>query len=123
HRARRSRERLRAVPETRRPRDEYRSRSGARPRDRPRVRRGDARHDRPRRHTGRRAHRGCLTATCPRIGESGMSRLLVVDDEPQLLRALVLNLTSRGYEVSTAATAAVAVAQVRRLPPDLLLLD
>ncbi len=52
-----------------------------------------------------------------------MTRLLVVDDEPPLLRALVLNLTRRGYEVSTSSTAAGALAQVRRLPPDLLILD
>ena len=49
-----------------------------------------------------------------------MTRLLVVDDEPQLLRALVLNLTSRGYDVTTADTAAdVALAQTAGLPPDL----
>ena len=52
-----------------------------------------------------------------------MTRLLVVDDEPQLLRALVLNLTGRGYDVTTAARADLALAQIRRLPPDLLLLD
>ncbi len=52
-----------------------------------------------------------------------MTRLLVVDDEPPLLRALVLNLTHRGYEVTTASTAAGALTQIRRLPPDLLILD
>jgi two-component system KDP operon response regulator KdpE len=52
-----------------------------------------------------------------------MTRLLVVDDEPHLLRALVLNLTNRGYDVTTATTAAVALAQIRRLPPDVLVLD
>jgi two-component system, OmpR family, KDP operon response regulator KdpE len=52
-----------------------------------------------------------------------MTRLLVVDDEPHLLRALVLNLTNRGYDVTTATTAALALAQIRRLPPDLLVLD
>ena len=52
-----------------------------------------------------------------------MTRLLVVDDEPHLLRALVLNLTNRGYDVATASTAALALAQVRRLPPDVLVLD
>lgn len=52
-----------------------------------------------------------------------MTRVLVVDDEPPLLRALVLNLTHRGYEVATASTAAGALGQIRRLPPDLLILD
>jgi two-component system KDP operon response regulator KdpE len=52
-----------------------------------------------------------------------VTRLLVVDDEPHLLRALVLNLTHRGYDVSTASTAHVALAQLRRFPPDVVLLD
>lgn len=52
-----------------------------------------------------------------------MTRLLVVDDEPHLLRALVLNLTNRGYDVTTATTAALALAQIRRRAPDLLVLD
>jgi two-component system KDP operon response regulator KdpE len=52
-----------------------------------------------------------------------VTRVLVVDDEPQLLRTLALNLAGRGYDVTTAATAALALAQIRRMPPDLLLLD
>jgi two-component system, OmpR family, KDP operon response regulator KdpE len=52
-----------------------------------------------------------------------MTRVLVVDDEPPLLRALVLNLSHRGYDVTTASTAVGAMAQIRRLPPDLLILD
>jgi two-component system KDP operon response regulator KdpE len=52
-----------------------------------------------------------------------MTRLLVVDDDPPLLRALVMNLTSRGYDVTTASTAALALAQISRNPPDLLILD
>lgn len=47
----------------------------------------------------------------------------MVDDEPHLLRALVLNLTNRGYDVTTATTAALALAQLRRRPQDLLVLD
>jgi two-component system KDP operon response regulator KdpE len=52
-----------------------------------------------------------------------VTRVLVVDDEPQLLRALALNLTSRKFDVSTAATATEALNQVQRLPPDVLVLD
>jgi two-component system KDP operon response regulator KdpE len=52
-----------------------------------------------------------------------MTRVLVVDDEPHLVRALALNLTSRGFDVTTASTAALALAQVRREAPDLLVLD
>jgi two-component system KDP operon response regulator KdpE len=52
-----------------------------------------------------------------------MTRVLVIDDEPQLLRALVLNLTSRGYDVITADTAAAAIERTASLPPDLVVLD
>ncbi|MCW2523520.1 MAG: DNA-binding response regulator [Frankiales bacterium] len=52
-----------------------------------------------------------------------MSHVLVVDDEPQLLRALVLSLTHRGFQVSTAADGANALAIAEAGRPDLLLLD
>jgi two-component system KDP operon response regulator KdpE len=50
-------------------------------------------------------------------------RILVVDDEPQLLRALRINLRARQYDVETADTGAGALAAVARTPPDLVVLD
>jgi two-component system KDP operon response regulator KdpE len=52
-----------------------------------------------------------------------VTRVLVVDDEPQILRALRINLRARQYEVHTAATSAEALAVAARFPPDLVLLD
>ena len=52
-----------------------------------------------------------------------MSRVLIVDDEPQILRALRINLRARRYEVHTAATAADALAVAAAHPPDLVILD
>jgi two-component system KDP operon response regulator KdpE len=52
-----------------------------------------------------------------------VSRVLIVDDEPQILRALRINLRVRGYEVYTAATAAEALAVAAAHPPDLVILD
>jgi two-component system KDP operon response regulator KdpE len=52
-----------------------------------------------------------------------VSRVLVVDDEPQILRALRINLRARQYEVHTAATATEALAVAAKFPPDLVLLD
>ncbi len=52
-----------------------------------------------------------------------MTRVLVVDDEPQILRALAINLRARHYEVSTAATGAEALAVAATHPPDLVILD
>ncbi len=52
-----------------------------------------------------------------------MTRILVVDDEPRIRQALELNLRSRGFEVSTAATGPDAVAAVGSDVPDAVLLD
>jgi two-component system KDP operon response regulator KdpE len=52
-----------------------------------------------------------------------MIHVLVVDDEPTLLRALVLNLSNRGYRVSSAVTGTSAVTLARASRPDLMILD
>jgi two-component system KDP operon response regulator KdpE len=50
-------------------------------------------------------------------------RILVVDDEPQILRALTTMLRGAGYEVVTAATAQEALAQAAAHPPEAIVLD
>ncbi len=52
-----------------------------------------------------------------------MTRVLVVDDEPQILRALRINLRVRHYDVQTAATGTGALEQAAKHPPDLVILD
>jgi len=52
-----------------------------------------------------------------------VTRVLVVDDEPQILRALRINLRVRHYDVDTAATGAQALAVAAVHPPDLVILD
>ncbi len=52
-----------------------------------------------------------------------MSRILVVDDEPQILRALGTNLRARGYDVELAPTGEAALAVAARKHPDLVVLD
>ena len=52
-----------------------------------------------------------------------MTRVLVVDDEPQILRALRINLRVRDYEVHVAATGSEALQMAGRYPPDLVILD
>jgi two-component system, OmpR family, KDP operon response regulator KdpE len=50
-------------------------------------------------------------------------RVLVVDDEPQILRALAASLRGAGYEVETADTAAGALTAAALAPPDAVILD
>jgi two-component system KDP operon response regulator KdpE len=52
-----------------------------------------------------------------------MTKILVVDDEPQIVRALVTNLKVRGYEVDTASTGEEAVERAATGHPDLVILD
>jgi two-component system, OmpR family, KDP operon response regulator KdpE len=52
-----------------------------------------------------------------------MTRVLVVDDEPQILRALRINLRVREYQVDVAATGTEALEIAARHPPDLVILD
>ena len=52
-----------------------------------------------------------------------MTRVLVVDDEPQILRALRINLRVRNYDVDLAATGSAALEAAAKHPPDLVLLD
>ena len=52
-----------------------------------------------------------------------MTRVLVIDDEAPILRALRINLTARKFEVSTAADGASGLAAMARDRPDVLILD
>lgn len=52
-----------------------------------------------------------------------VQRILVVDDEQQILRALRTNLRGAGYDVVTAATAEEALAELAMRPPDAVILD
>ena len=52
-----------------------------------------------------------------------MTRILAVDDEPPILRALSANLRVRGYEVDLAPTGEAALDLAARNPPDAVILD
>ena len=54
---------------------------------------------------------------------SSATRILVVDDEPQILRGLKIILRGAGYTVDTAETKAAALAALAARPPDALVLD
>ena len=52
-----------------------------------------------------------------------MTRVLVVDDEPPIRKALRINLQARGYEVDLAGTGEQALALAARRHPDVVILD
>ncbi len=52
-----------------------------------------------------------------------VTRVLVVDDEPQIRRALIANLKTRGYEVDLAATGEEALRLAAERHPDVVILD
>ena len=52
-----------------------------------------------------------------------MTRVLVVDDEPQILRALATNLRARKYEVDLAQTGEAALTTAAKKHPDVVVLD
>ena len=60
----------------------------------------------------------------PPLGRGGgMSKVLVVDDEPALARALAINLRAHGWEVVTAADGRSALDAAATEHPDVVLLD
>jgi two-component system KDP operon response regulator KdpE len=51
------------------------------------------------------------------------ARVLVVDDEPSIVRVVVANLRARGYEALTAASGEVALTLIETQQPDCIVLD
>jgi two-component system KDP operon response regulator KdpE len=52
-----------------------------------------------------------------------MTKVLVVDDEPQIVRALRINLSARGYQVLTALSGGEALSVAADGKPDVIVLD
>ncbi|GGM40383.1 DNA-binding response regulator [Longimycelium tulufanense] len=52
-----------------------------------------------------------------------MTKVLVVDDEPQIVRAMRINLTARGYQVLTAHDGTAALKAAAEGRPDVVVLD
>jgi two-component system KDP operon response regulator KdpE len=52
-----------------------------------------------------------------------MTRILIVDDDRQLLRALRVTLSARGYDIALAHNGATALVAASHSPPDLVIVD
>src|SRR5580700_11329203 len=59
----------------------------------------------------------------PGSGRAGANAVLLVEDQPELLRALSINLRARQYDVLTARTGREALAVAATHPPDAVILD
>jgi len=55
--------------------------------------------------------------------EAKVKRILIADDEPDILEIVGYNLTKEGYEVFTAKDGNEAIEQAKKLNPDLIILD
>jgi two-component system OmpR family response regulator len=64
-----------------------------------------------------------IVASPARIAEAAEARLLVVDDEPNIVELLAASLRYAGFDVATAMSGAEALDVARRFRPDLLVLD
>lgn len=73
--------------------------------------------------TGGTAERQATMAPPAGGDPRGPVRVLVVDDEPQIVRALVINLKARKYEVDAAADGASALELAAARHPDVVVLD
>lgn len=62
-------------------------------------------------------------AVVTKTPEAVATKVLVVDDEPQIVRALRINLSVRGYEVITAASGGAGLRAAADRHPDVVILD
>jgi two-component system KDP operon response regulator KdpE len=71
------------------------------------------------------SHRGATTRLLfmPSNQTAKKPLILVVDDEPQILRVMRASLPARGYEVRTATNGQEAIDEMHKEMPDLLILD
>jgi len=52
-----------------------------------------------------------------------MEKILVIDDEPQIIRALKVNMQARGYEMIAAPNAETGIALAADKHPDVIIVD
>jgi phosphate regulon transcriptional regulator PhoB len=56
-------------------------------------------------------------------GNAPMKRILIIEDDRDIVELVRYNLANEGYQVNSAADGATGLATIRKSPPDLLLLD
>ena len=51
------------------------------------------------------------------------TKILLVDDEPDILEIVGYNLSQEGYQIFTAANGKEAIAKVKKIIPDLIIME
>ena len=64
-----------------------------------------------------------LDAASPESRRPMKKTVLVVDDQPHIVRLIQVNLEKEGFQVATAADGVEGIEKVRQLTPDLVILD
>lgn len=64
-----------------------------------------------------------LSYYCVRFMESLPSKILIVDDEPDIVEFISYNLKSKGYQISSAKDGVEAIRKAKEFRPDLILMD
>src|ERR1700722_11756462 len=73
---------------------------------------------------GRLASEAAFPVWCGRNSKrETMRRILVVEDDKDIVELVKYNLEKDGYQVTSAVDGAAGLAQLRKSPPDLLVLD
>jgi two-component system, OmpR family, alkaline phosphatase synthesis response regulator PhoP len=57
------------------------------------------------------------------VGNGPMKRILIIEDDRDIVELVRYNLANEGYQVTSAADGVTGLATLKKLPPDLLLLD
>lgn len=56
-------------------------------------------------------------------GENEMSKILIIDDDPDIVLAVRMNLEAEGYEVIVASSGEQGIERIKSEHPDLIILD
>src|SRR3989304_949638 len=58
-----------------------------------------------------------------KLSISNRKKILLIDDEPELVKAVEIRLKSTGYEVSVAHDGRAGIHEAKKIKPDLIILD
>src|SRR5256714_14348313 len=66
---------------------------------------------------------GTLPPSRRAVGSNGMKRILIIEDDRDIVELVRYNLANEGFQVSSANDGAAGLSTLKKSPPDLLVLD